>query len=320
MISSREHKGKSLIDFPTDYTVFDIETTGLDPYWSSVIEIGAVRVRNRQIVSEWSTLIKPTIYMINDDDEEVYVDEFIEELTGITNEMLEQAPDASDILGNFFEFIGDDVLLGHNVHFDINFVYDLAQKNSTYLLKNDFVDLLRLVRKIFPSYPNHRLQTIAEQMGIEKNIHRSIADCLVTQKAFEKTRDYIEQNSIDYKLMWRNNRHNGNYRKLDLREIVANVDEIDEDSPFFKKKVVFTGTLEKMQRKDAAQIVVNLGGECQNGVNKETNLLILGNNDYNPLVKDGKSSKQKKAEELKEKGQDIEILSENVFYDMIFDM
>ena len=315
-MNTREYKGKSLIDLPEDYTVFDIETTGLDPYWDSIIEIGVVRVRNREVISEWSSLIKPSTYMINDEGQEVYVDEFIEELTGITNEMLEHAPSASDVLASFFDFIGDDILLGHNVNFDINFVYDLAQEQSSYLLKNNFVDLLRLVRKIFPDYPNHRLQTIAERMEIEKNTHRVIADCLVTLKAFEKVREHIESNSIDYKSLWR---YYSKSKKIDLREIIANVDEIDEDSPFYKKKVVFTGTLEKMIRKDAAQIVANLGGECQNGVNKETNFLILGNNDYNPRVKDGKSSKQKKAEELKLKGQDIEILSENIFYEMILE-
>lgn len=161
-MNTREYKGKSLIDLPEDYTVFDIETTGLDPYWDSIIEIGVVRVRNREVISEWSSLIKPSTYMINDEGQEVYVDEFIEELTGITNEMLEHAPSASDVLASFFDFIGDDILLGHNVNFDINFVYDFAQEQSSYLLKNNFVDLLRLVRKIFPDYPNHRLQTIAE--------------------------------------------------------------------------------------------------------------------------------------------------------------
>lgn len=80
---------------------------------------------------------------------------------------------------------------------------------------------------------------------------------------------------------------------------------------------VFTGTLERMTRKEVMQIVVDLGGINGNSVTAKTNYLILGNNDYCPLIKDGKSNKQKKAEELKLKGKDIEILTENVFYDMI---
>ena len=72
-----------------------------------------------------------------------------------------------------------------------------------------------------------------------------------------------------------------------------------------------------MKRKDAMQIVADIGGINQDNVTAETNYLILGNNDYCSTIKDGKSIKQKKAEKLKLKGNDIDILPENVFYDMI---
>ena len=64
-------------------------------------------------------------------------------------------------------------------------------------------------------------------------------------------------------------------------------------------------------------MVVDLGGMCVDRVTKKTNYLVLGNNDYCSSIKDGKSIKQKKAEELKLSGYDVEILSEDVFYDMI---
>ena len=92
----------------------------------------------------------------------------------------------------------------------------------------------------------------------------------------------------------------------------------DEDNLLYDKSVAITGTLEKLSRKEAMQIIADLGGHCQDGVNKETNYLILGNNDYNPILRGKKSSKLLKAESLKLKGQDIDILSENVFYDVIF--
>ena len=77
------------------------------------------------------------------------------------------------------------------------------------------------------------------------------------------------------------------------------------------------GTLEKMSRREAMQYVVNLGGICGDGVTKETNFLVLGNNDYCKSIKGGKSSKQKKAEKLQIDGYDIAVISENVFYEMI---
>ena len=74
-----------------------------------------------------------------------------------------------------------------------------------------------------------------------------------------------------------------------------------------------------MLRKEAMQIIVDLGGHCEDGVTKKTNFLILGNNDYNPILRGKKSSKLIKAETLKLEGKDIEIISENVFYDIIDD-
>ena len=106
-------------------------------------------------------------------------------------------------------------------------------------------------------------------------------------------------------------------QSIKFSDIKAQTTEIDENNPFYNKAVAITGTLEKMQRKEAMQIIANLGGICQDNVNKETNCLILGNNDYNPQLRGEKSNKLIKAEKLKLKGNDIEIMSENVFYDIL---
>lgn len=74
-----------------------------------------------------------------------------------------------------------------------------------------------------------------------------------------------------------------------------------------------------MKRTDAAQIVVNLGGTVAASVTKNTNYLVLGNNDYCSSIKDGKSNKQKKAEQLILNGSDLIILDENTFYNMIIE-
>jgi DNA polymerase-3 subunit epsilon len=80
---------------------------------------------------------------------------------------------------------------------------------------------------------------------------------------------------------------------------------------------VFTGKLEKFTRKEAMQIVADLGGINEDGITKKTNFLILGNNDYCSTIKDGKSNKQKKAEQYILNGQDIVIVPETVFHDML---
>ena len=110
----RENKGQSIIDFTLDYVVIDIETTGFDPYYDAIIELSAIRIINNIQVEHFSSLVKTTKSVSN----------FITELTGISNDMLSKAPIIKDILPQFYEFIGDSVIVGQNVNFDINFIYD----------------------------------------------------------------------------------------------------------------------------------------------------------------------------------------------------
>ena len=110
----RDKKGQSLLLFPNEYIVFDIETTGLDASYDEIIEIGALKIKNNEIVDKFTSLIKP----------KYPIDEFITELTGITNEMVKDAPLINEVLPRFIDFIGDEILVGHNINFDINFVYD----------------------------------------------------------------------------------------------------------------------------------------------------------------------------------------------------
>ena len=107
------------------------------------------------------------------------------------------------------------------------------------------------------------------------------------------------------------------HKSIDVNKIIANTNSFDEESIFYEKECVFTGTLKKMKRADAMQLVVNTGGRVGNNVTKKTNYLILGNNDYCKSIKGGKSNKQKKAEQLRLKGQDIEIISEQTFYEVL---
>ena len=93
--------------------------------------------------------------------------------------------------------------------------------------------------------------------------------------------------------------------------------EPDEECLLYGKTCVITGSLERFTRKEALRAIEKIGGIVGESVTKNTNYLILGNNDYCDSIKDGKSSKQKKAELYRLKGIDIEIIPENVFYEML---
>jgi DNA polymerase-3 subunit epsilon len=103
-----------------------------------------------------------------------------------------------------------------------------------------------------------------------------------------------------------------------LKDLKATVDSFDETHPCYNMRFVFTGEL-KIKREEAAQIIINLGGIVESSITKKTNYLVLGNYDYftSRRIKDGKSSKHKKAEEYILKGQDLRIITENIFFDML---
>ena len=316
---NKRDKGKSLLFFPHDYVVIDLETTGLSPVYDEIIELSALKVINGNIEDKFSTLVKPENRYIDDSGNELYVDEFITELTGITNEMLDDAPSFADIYGKFLNFVDDNIIVGHNVNFDINFIYDSLVRISEVKFKNNFCDLLRISRKIFPEFPNHKLSTVASELHVfVSEAHRGLADCITTFKCFQKCFEYVKKNNISLDFYARTNIDlKKTTPAIDLKKITPAKENFDTSHPLFGQTCVFTGTLENMKRVEAAQLVVNLGGICENGVTTRTNFLILGNNDYCKSIKNGKSNKQKKAEKLILGGQDLKILPEDAFYDML---
>lgn len=306
--NNRSEKGKSLVIFPDSFTIVDLETTGLSPKNDVIIEISAIKIRNSEIVDSFSSLAGVNGY--------VYIDEYITELTGITQEMVDNAPKISEVFPKFIEFVSDDIIVGHNVNFDINFIYDTSKSLLNKSFCNSFVDTMRIAKKLYPDWKHFRLRDLASHFNIDySDAHRSLADCKITFECYNRMKFTAEQTygSVDsfLKSTVKHTRHS----KESITHSIKI--ELDPDGPFYGKVCVFTGVLEKMQRCEAMQIISSLGGLNGNGVTKKTNYLILGNNDYCKSIKGGKSSKQKKAEELKLRGYDIEILPESVFYEMI---
>lgn len=306
-IRRRTEKGHSLLSFPNDYIVIDIETTGLNTEWDEIIEISAIKISNNSQLDKFSTLIKPR----------EPIPKFIVELTGITNQMVESAPSIKEALPGFLKFIGDAVLVGHNVNFDINFIYDACCDNLNIPLTNDFVDTMRISRRLLPDLEHHRLKDITAELEVEyTNAHRALNDCIFTYQCFEKLRD-IADDKPEMLISKKSKKNYNRFHNVRASDIVASTNEFDEDNPFYGKTVVVTGVLQKMSRAEVMQLIADIGGINGDNVTKKTDYLVLGNNDYCKSIRDGKSSKQKKAEKYILDGLDIKIISENTFYDMI---
>ncbi len=183
--NKRIHKGKSLIEKANDYTVVDIETTSLDSYYGEILEISAIKVKNKKIVDQFSELIK-----INEE-----VGYFTTRLTGITNDMiLREGKELTLVLQSFKNFVRNDIIIGHNVNFDINFLYDSMKENLGIYLENDYIDTLRLSRKVLPQLRHHKLDDLIDYFDLKvRNKHRALNDCILTNQVYIELSKYLEK-------------------------------------------------------------------------------------------------------------------------------
>ena len=300
----RPAKGRSLIETPSTFVVFDIETTGLDSLSNEIIEIGALKVKDGKVVDTFDHLIKPS-HPIND---------FITNLTGITNEMVETAETIEEVLTQFINFIGDNILMGHNVNFDINFVYDHAEKYNNHILNNDFIDTLRLARKLLPELSHHRLSDLADYYNIDKTgHHRALKDVEMTLEVYNHLVEEIlnQYGNIDNfkKQIYKNSYDN-------FSDLTPQTDKIDKNNIFYDKNIAITGNFVNFPRKDAVQKILNLGGHYISKVTEETEYLIEGSK-RSRYQKNPKSTKQLQAEKLISDGVDIKIFTEEEFLKII---
>ena len=167
----RMDKGQSL---DAEFVVFDLETTGLDCEGDSIIEIGAVKIRGGEIIGHFATFVNP----MRD------ISSRITELTGITNEMVADAPLIGHAFAEFTTFVGDAVLVAHNAEFDVGFIVASARRLGA-SVSNTYLDTLKLTRMLFPDLKKHKLGAVAEHLGISlENAHRAVDDAGATAEIF----------------------------------------------------------------------------------------------------------------------------------------
>lgn len=247
----RPGKGESVLCLPRDYTVVDTETTGLSTESCCLIEVSALRVREGRVAAEFSTLIRPPWREVqkNGQWQQGYVDDFIQGLTGITDEMLEGAPLPEEALPQVEDFLGRDLLLGHNVGFDTAFLYDSFQKYLGRPLGNSSLDQLRLARKLLPQLPHHRLGDVAAALGVPyEGAHRALADCWITYGCYEKLRALALSQGTEEEFLQRFE------KKKSPKPRYPGV----PGHPFYQKTLVLTGSLDTPQNREA---VLRAGGK-----------------------------------------------------------
>ena len=172
-------KNKNTIRFVDDYVLVDIETTGLSPIEDEIIEIGAIKVKNNLIVDTFNQLIKVNRRLSL----------FITNLTGITNEMLETGKIPTKVYHEFINFIGEDIIIGHNINFDLGFLSNKCKKYINYNLTNDYIDTLYIARRLIPNSINYKLGTLAKLFNISyEGAHRGLKDVEITYELYNNLR------------------------------------------------------------------------------------------------------------------------------------
>jgi DNA polymerase III epsilon subunit family exonuclease len=165
------------------FVIVDLETTGGAPFGGSEItEFGAVKVCGGEVISEFSTFVRPL----------GEVPEFITELTGITDEMLEDAPSIDTVLPDFFEWCGSEsesVLIAHNAPFDISFLKAAAQSLSHPWPPYIVLDTVKIARNAIPrdEILNYKLSTLAQFFETKvQPTHRALDDARTTVELFHR--------------------------------------------------------------------------------------------------------------------------------------
>lgn len=310
---TQRDKGNLKYEFPSNYVVVDIETTGLTPEFDDIIEIGAIRISNNSLVESYQTLINPAY------PNEFVLDDFISELTGITStDINNQGIPITSALIELREFIGDSLLVAHNANFDINFLYDAYLDNLGFKFQNDYVDTMYIARYYAfksPEMRHHRVTDFITKFNLTNDsehtrMHRALNDAMYEKQILDLEKDKlgVDWTKPKYKKNWKN------YSKT--LDVVVNT-EADEDNPFYGLNIVFTGKLTQFTRNEAHEFMAQLGATPQDSVRVDTDFLIVGMQTNN-VGSSGKSAKQIKAEKINLNGKgEITITSDDEFLKMI---
>ena len=168
------------------YCVLDLETTGLSFRTDKITEIGIMKVKDGEVIDEFSTFVNP----------ERPIPQRVVEVTNITDEMVKDAETIDKVFPKMLDFIGDSIIVAHNADFDVTFLKYNA-KELGYSLENTSLDTLRLSKYLFPDFKKYKLGIIAEKLGIQVDVaHRALDDVDTTVKVLKVMFDMLKEKGV----------------------------------------------------------------------------------------------------------------------------
>ncbi len=182
LAKSQAVKGICGVPIDGETVVFDLETTGLSPRNCEIIEIAAVIVSGGQMGRRFHTYVKPSAPVPYE----------ITQLTGITDDMVADAPSQQEAATAFFEFMGDRPLCAHNANFDVSFLRAACEKFG---IEKEFcsIDTVEMSRALLPHLKRHKLNVVAEEMGFSFQHHRADEDTQVLAKIYLRLLELLKE-------------------------------------------------------------------------------------------------------------------------------
>ena len=298
-----------------DFITLDFETATAQR--DSPCEIGLTFVSGGKIVDTKSWLIKPLYKEF---------DYFNILIHGIRPEHVADKPEFNELWKEIKPLVENKFLIAHNAGFDISVLRKTLEAYKLPFPTLNYSCSYIFAKKVWQGLSAYDLKTLCKVNNIELKHHRAGADSKATAELTLKAFEIAGVSSLDdfpEKLKTTVGKlYDGGYspsetkrirKATDLTKIVGDPTKHNSDSVFYGRTVVFTGALSSMIRSDAQQTIADIGGIIGNGVTKDTDFLVVGQQDYRVVGDDGMSSKQEKAIKLIEKGSTLEILSEDNF-------
>lgn len=307
---------ESLINF----TAIDVETATRKR--SSICEIGIAVFTNGEVTEKKSWFVQPPGNIYEDANIDIH---------HIRPEDTADSPTFAEVWKEVAPYLEGKLVIAHNTAFDMYALRDAFNEFNIPYPSFQHICSCRLAKRIIPGLYNYRLPTVSSAIGFHMESHHRAgvdaeAAAMIFMACIEKSDCLtLEELQSSYKFRcgefndaaFMPQRSTMAASKPKTKDIFGDPDLIDEGNYFYGKEVCFTGTCVFGTREWMLQMVANVGGIPAKGVTKRTQVLVVGQQDYAVVGADGMSSKQRKAMQLRDAGQDIEILSEAEFLQMI---
>ncbi len=280
-----------------EFVAIDVETANAD--MASICQIGLARYKEGVLEKEWSSLIDP----------EDYFDDINIGIHGIDEKDVSGSPTLTEVASQLSAFMSNYVCVSHT-HFDRVSVYRAFEKYSLKQLDVTWLDSARVARRTWEecAWSGYGLANICKIIGYEFKHHDALEDA---KAAGQVILSAIDKTGLDI------NAWLGRVSKpIDPNNHGSIQREGNPDGEFYGETLVFTGAL-LIPRAEAAKLAASAGCAVGSGVTKKTTLLVVGDQDITKLAGKEKSSKHVKAERLISKGQEIRILKESDFKELI---